>query len=104
MKNKMSERGRQRVMHAASQVNPKDCREAAILGGVVRCVIDTGHFDKQYVKHYVPQSLSWFDSERRQFRADPVSSKSPNDDEIAAITKRFMHFYNPPREEALAAA
>ena len=103
MKSKMSERGRQRVMHAASQVNPKDCREAAILGGVVRCVIDTGHFNKQYVKHYVPQALSWFDSDRKHFGAEAVNMKSPNDDEIAAITKRFMHFYNPP-DAALVAA
>jgi len=103
MNTKMSERGRQRVMHAASQVNPKDSRDAAILGGIVRCAIDTGHFNKQYVKHYVPQSLAWFESDRRSFGAEAVSLKSPNDDEIAAMTKRFMHFYDPP-DAALVAA
>ena len=103
MSNEMSERGRQRVMHAASQVNPKDAREAAILGGIVRCSIDTGHFNKQYVKHYVPQSLAWFESDRKSFGAEAVNMRAPSDDEIAAITKRFMHFYNPPDAALIAA-
>ena len=96
----VSERGRQRAMQAGSQVNPKDGREAAILGGIVRCVIDTGHFNERFVAAYTVEALRWFESDRRQFGADPVGKGPASDAEIAAITKRFMHFYSPPQEVA----
>lgn len=40
-----------RIMHAASRVEPVDCREAAILGGVVRSLMDKGQVAMQYAQH-----------------------------------------------------
>jgi hypothetical protein len=96
----MSAANRQRVIRAASQVNPKNAREAAILGGIVRSSIDMSAFDKQYVRHYVPQALARFRSNLSSWGASWVTESPPSDIEIAFMLKRFMHFYTPPKDAA----
>lgn len=110
-RNGMSERGRQRVMQAAGQVEPATARDAAILGGIVRCAIDTGHFSESYIRHYTPQALGWFANCHAQISRETVTGEidgltvapltpadfvEPTSDEVAVMLKRFIHFYNPP--------
>ena len=104
-KNKpMDEAKRQLVMQAAEKVETGSAREAAILGGIVRCAIDTGHFDEAYVKHYAPQALTWFIRDLRRFSREQVNMSQPSNAEIAAVLAKFQAAYRPPPDDAIPAA
>jgi anaerobic selenocysteine-containing dehydrogenase len=49
-----------RVMSAASSIETKDAREAAILGGLVTSLVKHGKFDMQYARHACVALLDGF--------------------------------------------
>ncbi len=48
-----------RVLSAAERCEPEDERQAALIGGIVRCLIDTGHFLPQHVASNAIDLMVW---------------------------------------------
>lgn len=105
MKNKpMNHEQRQRVLWAAERTETSTSREAAILGGIVRCAMDTGHFSEAYVRHYCPQALLWFIRDLQLFGGQRIDTREPSNSEIAMVLARFQAIYKPPPDDAVPAA
>ena len=51
MSSEPDRRSVERVMLAASSIPTRDDREACIVGGIVRSILDTRHFDPGYASH-----------------------------------------------------
>ena len=75
-------------MLAAEMVDTTDCREAAILGGIVRCVISCGKINVPWVGQYTADILGCFNLEGN---CRPASLT-----EVAAVVERFQLSYSQP--------
>jgi hypothetical protein len=82
----MSADARREAMSAADLVGTYSIREAAVLGGIVRCIIETGGCEAGYISEYVRGILDLFD------HAD-VDRTAPCAAEIAIVLQRFEEVY-----------
>jgi hypothetical protein len=73
-------------MHAAELVDTYSPREAAVLGGIVRSVIATGHCDAEYVAGYAQDILC-------TFNLVGVDRSVPCLAEIGMVLDRFEEVY-----------
>lgn len=80
---------RREAMSAADLVGTCSPREAAILGGIVRCVIATEHCDVGFVSHYARDILG-------VFNLVGVDRSAPGTAEIAMVLERFEDAYGNP--------
>jgi hypothetical protein len=78
----MSLAARRRVMHAADLVGAHSVREAAVLGGIVRCIIATGRSDIGYIANYTREILA-------DFNLVGVDRSAPGAGEITMVLERF---------------
>lgn len=74
---------RRRVMFAASLIDTTSCREAAILGGIVRQAIEHGWgIDGDNVAHYAARVV-------RDFKLVGVDRTPPGPTEVGMMLDRF---------------
>ena len=85
----MSLEDRRVAMHAAELTGTSNLREAAVLGGIVRCIIATGGCDVGYISNYVRDILVVFD-------LVGVDRTAPCAAEIAMVRDRFEEVYGGP--------
>jgi hypothetical protein len=105
-----------RLMQAAAACETESAREACVVGAIVRCFADTGHFKPDWVAHFVPASMEYFASDiaegiedidvydpatgdrRTETRhGEHVNALRPSKAEIRAALKKLMDRYDPPR-------
>ena len=87
----INQRTIEKVMNAASACQVDNDRDAAILGGIVRCMIDRGKFDPTFVAYYTETALSAFK------RPD---NHRPSMVEVRRMVRAFQTAYEPPTEAA----
>ena len=92
----------ERVLTAAEAVETDSLREAAILGGLVRSLLDTGHLRIQFVRHYVPSCTAHFAEDIRRSGEIP-DARWPSDAEISKVARKFLDKYDPGAAERVAA-
>jgi anaerobic selenocysteine-containing dehydrogenase len=80
---------RRKVMFAADQVPTRHPREAAILGGIVRCAIDNGRIDSEFVRRYTADIID-------EFNLVNVDRRMPGRREIEMVLERFQVEYRRP--------
>lgn len=102
MSKKRDPRTVERVLMAASEVVTDSLREAAILGGIVRSLLDTGHLRISFVRHYAPQVIGFFAVNGDLYR-ERVDTSTPTDQEIKRVASRFLDKYDPGAAERVAA-
>jgi hypothetical protein len=73
---------RRKVMQAASTVAPDTMREAAILGGVVRCMVEHGHLIPAVVRVWTMEVLGYY-------KLSGVDRRPPCNAELAQVVGRF---------------
>jgi hypothetical protein len=93
----------ERVMKAASEVEADTNREAAILGGIVRSLTDTGHLKITYVQHYAAEAVRYFAKDIALTRERPDDSR-PTTAEVKRVARKFIERYDPGRGGAVPAA
>jgi hypothetical protein len=81
----LNPRGCYRVLSSASLVKTRTDREAAVLGAIVSCMVDTATFNPRLISTRTGELL-----EQYGFLGEPASN-----DEIGDIVKRFNHVYDP---------
>ena len=101
----VSDRGRQKIIDAASRVDVGSDYDAAILGGIVRSLIDLGQINMHVVRQYVPQALGWFDGTRRtthyltsaerHTQYMPTSRALPAVERIQNVSRLLIAQYEP---------
>ncbi len=91
-----------RILDAAERTPTTNLRESAIIGAIVRSLIDTGHFKPKFVQHAAGEFL-------RRFIKD-ISVTEPGvflgkvtEAEIRHAIAAFMAQYNPPPAASAAA-
>lgn len=77
---------RRKVMIAAGQVETTNPREAAILGGIVRCAIETGGYNAERIRQYTHNIIG-------QMKLVGVDRRLPGNAEIAMVKERFEEHY-----------
>lgn len=92
----------ERVMMAAGEVETSSCREAAILGGIVRSLIDTGHLKITFVQHYTAEAVRHFASDIAGTSERPNTSR-PGSAEIKKVARKFLDRYDPGHSQPVAA-
>ena len=80
---------RRRAMLAAEMVQTSSVREAAILGGIVRCVIACGRYNGPWISQYAADII-------HAFNLVGVDRTPPNLAEIAMMLERFEESYSQP--------
>ena len=85
----MSLDARREAMHAADLTGTYNAREAAVLGGIVRCMIETGGCDVGFISAYVRDILAVFD-------LVDIDRSAPCAAEIAMVLQRFEEVYGTP--------
>jgi hypothetical protein len=80
---------RRRAMMAAESVETSTVREAAIVGGIVRCVIAAGKINGPWVSQYAADMLA-------EFNIRDIDRSPPNLAEMAGIVERFQQSYSQP--------
>ncbi len=76
---------RHRVMIASSNVQTTSCREAAILGGIVRCKIAANKYNGPWIAQYASDIIG----SNGGFNLVGVDRSPPNMAEIAMVLDRF---------------
>lgn len=110
MARKLSDKGVARVLHAAGATHVDTDREAAILGGIVRSLIDVGQFNVRAACTHAPRALAWFENTARSIHYETDGSKVrtariqpdmslPTEVEVRAVTKLFVANYDPDTSE-----
>lgn len=99
---KRDQRTVQRVLVAANEVETESLREAAILGGLVRSLLDTGHLRIQFVRQYVPACVTHFGRDFVIAGEMPALTR-PSDAEIRKVASKFLEKYDPGSAERVAA-
>lgn len=104
----MSDRGRERVLLAASNCNPKDYRQAAIIGAIAQNLIATGHFMPHDVAALAADRMGWgmvvatdlmgSHSALQAFR----TRGNPTMHEVAQAARMFKAQYDPPGQTVAA--
>lgn len=79
----------QRLFAAADAIDTTTRREAAIVGGIVRSVIDHGRLRPDYVRSYTRHIIG-------EFGMADVDSRLPCNAEIAMVLQRFEANYGRP--------
>lgn len=92
----------ERVLTAAHEVETESAREAAVLGGLVRSLLDTGHLKINYVRKYVPECVAYFGRDIRKV-GDRIDVSAPSDAEIRKVASKFLEKYDPGSAERVAA-
>lgn len=77
---------RRKAMYAASNTETTTCREAAILGGIVRNVIATGRYNGPWISQYAVDIID-------EFRLRGVDRTLPGPTELAMVLERFEVAY-----------
>jgi hypothetical protein len=77
---------RRKVMNAAGEVATNSPREAAILGGVVRSVIEHGHMKPEVVRWWTTAVLG-------HFNLAMVDRRPPCAAEMAMVIQRFEEVF-----------
>ena len=80
---------RRRAMLAAEAVDTSTVREAAILGGIVRCVIACGKINVPWVGQYTADIIAAFNL--RGINRGPASLT-----EMSVMVERFQQSYSQP--------
>ena len=80
---------RRRAMLAAENVDTHSCREAAIVGGIVRCVISCGRINGPWVAQYAADIVA-------EFNLVGVDRKPPGMAEVAMVVDKFQQSYSQP--------
>jgi anaerobic selenocysteine-containing dehydrogenase len=80
---------RRKVLVAADHVPTRHPREAAILGGIVRCAIDIGRIDSEFVRRYTADIIN-------EFNLVNVDRRMPGRREIEMVLERFQAEYRRP--------
>jgi len=80
---------RRRAMLAAEHVDVSTMREAAIVGGITRCVISCGRVNGPWVSQYAADILA-------EFRVRNVDATPPGPMEIGMLADRFQTSYRQP--------
>lgn len=96
----MNERSIERVLLAASSVEVQSDTDACIVGGIVRSVIDRGHFDPRYAAHAASALMMMgknacgpADGARRF-----PSTRPPTPARMGPLVLAFRNRYDPPSE------
>jgi hypothetical protein len=77
---------RRRAMLASSSVDAHSLREAAILGGIVRCAVATGRYNGVWAAQYAADAIEGF-------RLRDVDATPPGPTEMLATLERFETAY-----------
>ena len=77
---------RRKVMMAAECVDTSTIREAAIVGGIVRCAIATGRYNGPWISQYASDAIEAFSIRN----VDPTP---PGPTEIGVVLERFEAAY-----------
>lgn len=107
----MNDRSVEKVLQAAASIDIRhdphyNARPAAIVGGIVRSVLDKGRFDESYVAHAAGAILDWgYRTARDDYGMQRASVMFPDitrpkRDEIADMVRRFKDAYEPPKAAA----
>ncbi len=80
---------RRKAMLAGAQVATHSVREAAIVGGIVRCAIATGGYNGQWIAEYAVDAIA-------SFKVVNVDRSPPNLAEVAMVLERFEEAYGRP--------
>lgn len=80
---------RRKAMMAAASTPTSSVREAAIVGGIVRCAIASGMYDPDRIAGYVPEILD-------HFKLANVDRRRPGAAEITMVVARFEREYGRP--------
>jgi anaerobic selenocysteine-containing dehydrogenase len=80
---------RRRTMRAAELVDTHSVREAAILGGIVRCIIAHGRYDAEFIARYAHEIIG-------AFKLVGVDRSPPCLTEISMILERFEEAEGKP--------
>lgn len=73
---------RRKTMLAGSVIDTHSVREAAIVGGIVRCTIATGCYNPDFIRRYTHDILG-------EFHVVNVDRTPPNMAELAMVVDRF---------------
>ena len=76
-------------MLAAEAVDTNSCREAAIVGGIVRTVIATGQIHPAWVAKYTSDII-------HHFKILNVDARPPGLLEMEPVVQRFQQSYRQP--------
>lgn len=79
-------------MHAADLVATHSIREAAVLGGIVRCIIATDRCEAGYIGSYVYDIIA-------AFNLVGVDCSKPCPAEIGMVLERFEEVYGRPLQD-----
>ena len=85
----MSLDARREAMHAAVLTSTYSAREAAVMGGILRCMVATSGRDVGLISLYVRETLLAFD-------LAGVDPSAPCAEEIAMVLERFEEVYGRP--------
>ena len=80
---------RRRAMLAADNVDTSTMRQAAILGGIVRCIASCGKINAPWVAQYTADILT-------EFKLPGVSTKPATFSELSAMIDKFNESYSQP--------
>jgi hypothetical protein len=80
---------RQKAMMAANAVEVTTMREAAILGGIVRCVCACGRYNGPWIAQYAADIIG-------AFRIRDVDPTPPGLTEMSAMLEAFEESYSRP--------
>jgi hypothetical protein len=77
---------RRRAMLASSSVDASTMREAAILGGIVRCCAATGRYNGPWISQYASDAIEGF-------RLRDVDATPPGPTEMLTVLEKFEGAY-----------
>ena len=80
---------RRRTMRAAEMVDTHSVREAAILGGIVRCIIANGRYEAEFIARYAHEIIG-------AFKLVGVDRSPPCLAEIGMVLERFEEAEGKP--------
>ena len=104
----MDDRSRERVLLAASRCEPKDYREAALIGAIAHVLIDTGHFLPHQVAAVAADRMGWGLSVATDLMGPQQALRAfrtrgyPSLEEVARAARVFKAEYDPPGLGAVA--
>jgi hypothetical protein len=104
-------RTRERVLLAASQCEPKDARQAAIIGAIAHTLLDTGRFLPHAIAAHAADQMGWgmtvawdIDDTIAQNGGVRPTKLDPDDDVRTLYTKRIFPQDGYPTMPEISAA